>query len=180
MNQNNTEKSKNNSEAASMILKNVNEFGLFSFEREEMREESTIAQAGQMLVALSVFSAVVLMLTPILMDRTEIDNIRIYVFLIVVLGLLSICFVCAVLAQSKYDYFVPANIDQIYQNIYDSPNEFSELEDFLLLKKNQISEIHRSKKEINDKRVRLLQLSLNFLVFSIIIANFLILLIYCY
>lgn len=179
MNQNNAEKSKSDSETVSMILKNVNEFGLFSFEREEMREESAIAQAGQMLVALSVFSAVVLMVTPVLMEYTDISNVNIFIFLAIVLSLLSVCFIFTILAQSRYDYCVPADIDMIHQIVYEKEEEFSMPDDFLLLWQKEISEIHQSKKKMNDKRIRLIQISLVILIFTIFIANFLILYIYC-
>ena len=180
MTQRNADESGNDSETISMILKNVNEFGLFSFQREEMREESAIAQAGQMLVALSVFSAVILMLTPILMEYTEIPRNLLLFFLAVVLCLLSVCFILTILAQSRYDYRVPADIDSIYTIVYNQYDEFSTQNDFLMLWKRQISEIHQSKKKINDKRVKLIQSSLIILVFSILLANVLILFIYCY
>lgn len=173
-------RSKEEAEAAAMILERVNEFGLFSFEREERREESAISQAGQMLIAISVFSAVILMLVPILIEHTDIDHFRIYVFLAIVLSLLSVSFICAVLAQSKYDHAVPADIEQIYQRIYDHYEEFSDRDDYLMFQKRQIGDIHQSKKRLNDKRVRLLLISLNFLIFTIIFAIILILLIRYY
>ncbi|MDR0766898.1 MAG: hypothetical protein LBE57_00395 [Methanosarcinales archaeon] len=171
-------RSKEEAEAAAMILEHVNDFGLFSFEREERREESAIAQAGQMLIAISVFSAVILMLVPILIEHTEIDRFRIYVFLAIVLSLLSVSFICAVLAQSKYEQVVSADINQIYQIIYEHYDEFLDRDDYLMLQKSLIGKIHQSKKKLNDKRVRLLFISQSILVFSIIVASLLTLLMY--
>ncbi|WNY23212.1 hypothetical protein MmiHf6_05170 [Methanimicrococcus hongohii] len=131
-----------------------------------------------MLVAISVFSAVILMLVPILIEHTEIEHFKIYAFLAIVLSLLAISFICAVLAQSRYDHSVPTDINQIYQIINEHHDEFSGSDDFLLLQKKQIGNIHRSKKELNDKRVKLLQISLNILIFSILIAIFILLLMY--
>lgn len=171
--------SKNDAEIVSMILTHVNEFGLFSFEREEKREESTIVQAGQMLVALSVFSAVILMLVPILLDYTEMPTEKIFIFLFIILSLLSMCFICAILAQFKYDYYVPADIDQIYQSIYEQYEELSKPNTFLLLRKNQIGELHQSKRKMNNRRIRFLQISLIILILSIFITIFIVLYIYC-
>ncbi len=48
-----------------LALKNIKDFGLFSFQLEQQRELAIISQASQMLTAFSIFSAALLMLAPV-------------------------------------------------------------------------------------------------------------------
>ena len=59
-------------EETSLRLKNVVELGKYSFDLEEKREQSLISQSGQILTAISLFSAGILMALPILLTYTSI------------------------------------------------------------------------------------------------------------
>lgn len=55
-------------------LKNAVEFGRFSFELEEKREQSIIQQSSQIITAFSIASAAVLMAVPIIIDNTQLRS----------------------------------------------------------------------------------------------------------
>ena len=53
-------------------MENVREFGKFSFDLEEKREQSILNQSSQMLTAFSLFSAAILMALPIMTEYSAI------------------------------------------------------------------------------------------------------------
>ncbi len=55
-------------------MENVREFGKFSFELEEKREQSIVNQSSQMLTAFSLFSAAILMALPIVAEYSSIPD----------------------------------------------------------------------------------------------------------
>ena len=96
-------------------MKNVREFGLFSFELEEKREQSILNQAGQMLTAFSLFSAAILMALPLVADYTNVPDGQAFCLAVVVLAPLIASLVLAILAQWRFKYQAIKNAEEFFR-----------------------------------------------------------------
>ena len=75
---------------ANMMMSNIVKLGKFSYELEEKREQSLIAQSNQMLTAFSVFSVALYMALPIIISvNTALANQVLFCAGIVSLALIS-------------------------------------------------------------------------------------------
>ena len=107
-------------------MKNVREFGLFSFELEEKREQSILNQAGQMLTAFSLFSAAILMALPLVADYTNVPDGQAFCLAVVVLAPLIASLVLAILAQWRFKYQAIKNAEEFETELYRKRDEYKE------------------------------------------------------
>ena len=153
-------KSSNPEALEALKMKNVVEFGRFSFELEEKREQSIISQANQMLTGFSICSAALLMAIPIMCDETNVPHTQLLIASGFVFFFLIISLVLAVIAQwrFKYEAMICAGDfeDAINKeaHVYKSQKEYDDQWVF------QLTAIQRSKKQVNDRRVKLVMASM--------------------
>lgn len=91
-------------EKENLCMENAVEFGRFSFELEEKREQSILTQSSQMLTAFSLFSAAVLMSFPLVADYTGVPDIYAFYLSAGALLPLIISLVLAIVAQWRFKY----------------------------------------------------------------------------
>ena len=88
-------------------MKNIKEFGLFSYEMECKREESLIEQSGKMMTAFSIYTASLYVLVQIMLDCFRYLKNEI----LLATGIISICLIAslvlAVISQWRYKYKRP-------------------------------------------------------------------------
>lgn len=144
-----------NFEMEELKMKNVVEFGRFSFELEEKREQSIISQSNQMLTGFSICSAALLMAIPIMCDETNVPHTQLLIASGFVFFFLIISLVLAVIAQWRFEYqsMICAEDFEIAINkeadIYQSQKQYNDQWVF------QLTAIQRSKQQVNDRRVKL-------------------------
>lgn len=140
--------------------KNIAEMGKYSLEMEDKREQSVISQAGQMLSAISLFSAGLLMITPIILEYTSFEP-ACFLFLVGVVGVeILFSLSMAILAQWRYktefmltakeiDNEVEEKIKKI--KVKERPYQYQYYYDYQWIA--QISAVHKSKRINDNKRV---------------------------
>ena len=107
-------------------MKNVREFGLFSFELEEKREQSILNQAGQMLTAFSIFSAAILMALPLVADYTNVPDGQAFCLAVVVLAPLIASLVLDILAQWRFKYQAIKDAEEFETELYRNRDAYKE------------------------------------------------------
>ena len=167
-----------NNKNYSLALENIVLLGRYSFELEQMRGESIIQQAGEMLTAFSVFSAALLMAVPILIDYTYIDKVKLLTWIgIATIPLVSsLCL--TMIAQWRFKYQSMQNAEQFRISIYKTIKEYQGQDQYNLQWIAQLTAMHESIERNNNRRVFLVKISmLSFLcsIFIIILSTFLLL-----
>lgn len=157
-------------DADSLRLENAVQFGRFSFELEEKREQSLITQSGHMLTAISLYSAALFMLLPVVVTLDSVSTAYLWgcsftVFFPLVIGLVS-----TLLAQWRYkyktlidgmDFFETFASDAETDGTYNSQSDF----DYQWL--SQLRDVQASKKTVNDKRLFFIKVSMISFLISI-------------
>ena len=138
-------------------MKNVREFGLFSFELEEKREQSILNQAGQMLTAFSLFSAAILMALPLVADYTNVPDGQAFCLAVVVLAPLIASLVLAILAQWRFKYQAIKNAEEFETELYRKRDEYKEQYAYDWQWVYQLAAVQKSN---NDRRSHLVRASM--------------------
>ena len=141
-------------------MRNVREFGLFSFELEEKREQSILNQAGQMLTAFSLFSAAILMALPLVADYTNVPDGQAFCLAVVVLAPLIASLVLAILAQWRFKYQAIKNAEEFETELYRKRDEYKEQYAYDCQWVYQLAAVQKSKKKNNDRRSHLVRASM--------------------
>lgn len=157
-----------NQETASMMIEEIVEFGKFSYELEEKREQSLIGQSGQMLTAFSVFSAVVLMSVPIAIDNLAVPTSMILGYSGVLFALLSSSLLLTIFAQWRFKYKTLIDVGEFYNKVNEDFLNYRKKSQFKIQWKEQLTEIQLSKKQTNNKRVKLLMISMVLFIASVL------------
>ena len=112
-------KKKNVSQAklADLMMKNIVQLGKFSYELEEKREQSLIVQSSNMLTAFSVFSAVIFVVIPIIIDNTNVRVNQLLLCSAIIAFFLISSLVLAVLSQWRYKYKTMTDINDFFEQI---------------------------------------------------------------
>lgn len=146
-------------------LKNVVEFGRFSFELEEKREQSIIQQSSQMLTAFSIVSAVILMAIPILIENTEILPKVIIIAAALVLIPLIVSMVLSILSQWRFTYSSMLTAEELLRQAEADKEHHTFQAQYDYQWVSQLTTIQNSKKKNNDTRSNLIRAStISFLV----------------
>lgn len=135
---------------------NIVELGKFSYDLEEKREQSILAQANQMMTAFSIYSAALLMALPILIDQTAIPHSRLLIASIHLFLPLIISLVLAVLAQWRFSYQTMKTAKEFQKEINANTDKYQYQAQYDEQWINQINAIHISKKKNNNLRVNLI------------------------
>lgn len=157
-----------------LALKNIKDFGLFSFQLEQQRELAIISQASQMLTAFSIFSAALLMLAPVLLQYTSLSAIKILLSAGISFVPLLISLCSALLAQWRYAYYTLRDIAEFKDHIYRNINDFDSQSKYYDLWSLQIAPVHAWLFKNNNRRVLLVKISMiSFLiaVFILVLAT---------
>lgn len=157
-----------NVELECLFYRNIAEMGRFSLDMEEKRGQEIILQAGQMLNAISLFSAGVLMSTPIFIEYTPIMLSRLLIVISTVGIMILVSLLLAIIAQwrHKSEFMLTAEeIKKVLENEKES-YQYQGQYDYQWIV--QISSIHCSKRKSNNKRVLCLRISMISFLFSII------------
>jgi len=154
---------------AELMMKNIKEFGLFSYELEEKREQSLLNQSTQMVTAFSVFSLAVFTILPIIKDIPRLSFTKLLFCAGIVTLFLLISLIFAVLVQWRFKYLTMQGVDEFYRSVYNEQENYMTQPQFDTQWKEQIQQIHKSKKDINDKRASWIKVSMIFFFLSIVV-----------
>lgn len=144
----------------SLALENIVLFGRYSFELEQMRGESIIRQASEMLTAFSVFSATLLMAVPILVSYTSVDKVKLLTWIgIAAIPLISsLCL--TIMAQWRFKYHSMQNAEQFRRFIYKTIKKYQSQDQYNLQWIAQLTSMHESIERNNNRRVFLVKTSM--------------------
>ena len=151
-----------------MMMRNIKDLGKFSYELEEKREQSLIEQSSQMLTAFSIFSAVILVIVPFIVDLKIVSVAKMLFCTGIVTLVLITSLVLALLAQWRFGYQTMVNVNDILEQVKNESHNYQTQAQFDMQWKYQLEQIQVSKKKNNDKRVNLIRASM--LVFLIAVA----------
>lgn len=141
-------------------MRNVCEFGKFSFELEEKREQSILNQSGHMLTAFSLFSAAILMALPLVAEYTSIPDGQAFCLSVVVLVPLVASLLLAIVAQWRFKYQTMINAKEFENAIFRSKDSYKGQSDYDWQWVHQLTAVQDSKRLNNDKRVKLVKASM--------------------
>jgi hypothetical protein len=153
----------------SLRIKNTIDFGKFSYELEEKREESLIRHSNYMVAIFSVFFVALYSLFNIISKNVNIHVHWLLIGALVITIILLIGMALAVTAQWRYKYETMLTINELYSYfIKDRDNyKIQEQYDYQWIK--QIDKIHKIKKSNNDKRVNLIIGSIRMFFIAIVL-----------
>lgn len=149
------------------ILSDVADLALHSFNLESKREESLILQSSQMLTAFSFGSAALLMLVPIMLGIKNLSDGYVLFSAGIKLMLLIVSMVLALLVQWRYKYqTLPAPLE-IFSHVNSNLEYFSTSEQRYKNRVEMLEDVYKSKKKINDLRIKLITHSIIFFLLPI-------------
>ena len=140
-------------------LKNVVEMGKFSYELKEKREQSLITQSGQMLTTFSIASAAVLMALPVMLEYTYYSQKALLSAAALILLPLVASMVLAVWAQWRFKYTTMENAAELLSKIEKNADKHIYQAQYNYQWIDQLRIIQESKKELNDRRVKIIKAS---------------------
>ena len=155
-----------------LALKNIKDFGLFSFQLEQQRERAIISQASQMLTAFSIFSAALLMLMPVLLQYTSLSAKKILLSAGISFVPLLISLCSALLAQWRYPYYALRDIAEFKDHIYRNINDFDSQSKYYDLWSLQIAPVHAQLFKNNNKRVFFVKTSMICFLIAVLLLVF--------
>ena len=150
-----TELNESEQKQAELMMKNIVEFGKYSYDLEEKREESLIKQSSQMLTAFSIFSAVLFTVLKIIIDIKVVSVWRLLFCAGVVSLFLVSSLVLALMAQWRFKYSTMQDVKVFYDRVNEEFQNYTSQVQFDVQWKEQLISIHSSKKKNNDKRAKL-------------------------
>lgn len=156
-------------ENAQLLLNHIEKLSKYSYELEEKREQSLIEQSSRMLEAFSVITATMGILLSIILEY--IPNLSKH-FVFICTGI--ICFflltslVLAILAQWRYKYKALPLPNEIYKHIYDNYKGFLNINNQTKHYNSLLNDVQQGKKNINDRRAKIITWSMIFFYCSII------------
>mgnify|MGYP005784036429 FL=1 len=163
-----TENATDNIEKINLYYKNIAEMGKYSFELEDKREENILLQAGQMLSAISLFSAGLLMATPIIIEYTSLEIDRL-LWIICIVGVeVWFSLLMAIIAQWRYKGAFMLNAKEIEEELKKEKEVYQCQGQYDYQWIVQISSLHEYKRKNNDKRVRCCLVSMISFLLSIL------------
>lgn len=152
-----------------LLMKNVAEFGRFSFELEEKREQSLITQSGHMLTALSILSAALLMTLPLLFEYTLIEKERLLSTVGIVFVPIIVSIVLCIITQWRFGYQTMMNAKTLQDRITSDIESYPTQAQYDCQWNDQLSVIQDSIKKKNDIRVHLLSWAIINLLLAILL-----------
>lgn len=150
-------------------MENVREFGKFSFDLEEKREQSILNQSSQMLTAFSLFSAAILMALPIVTEYSAIPDWQIMYLTEVAFAPLIVSLVLAIIAQWRFSYQTMLDAEGFENILYRQKEDYHDQSDYDWQWVYQLSAVQKSKKKNTDLRVRLIKASMICFLLSVAI-----------
>ena len=168
---------KKHQQSRDMLLDTCMKFSEKSFEFEEKREQSLINQSSLMITAFSFLSVAVLMVVPILIEYTNVKKGDIFICLVFILLLLLASMLTALFVQWRWKYQTLPSPMEIYNHCIGHKEEFSNKKYNIPNMINTLNSVYQSKKKINDKRVKLITISISLFILSImcIVISFMVL-----
>ena len=133
--------------------KNAVEFGKFSFELEEKRGESLIANSGHMLTAFSLYSAALLTLLGVLLNNSIISRTHLFSASTCIAAPLVLALVFTILAQWRFGYKTLIDATAFKAAFEKESKNYCEQYQFDYQFIIQLHKVQSSKKNVNDKRL---------------------------
>lgn len=156
-------------------LKNVVKFAIFSYKLEDKREQSLVNQSGQMLTAISVVSAAILMAIPILIEYKRFSQREILISAGIALAFLLLSMALALASRWRFKYVTMMTGEELLQEINKDAKNHQYQFQYDSQWINQLDAIQKSKKKNNDLKCTLIRYSMLaffFAVASLIICSF--------
>lgn len=152
---------KKNEEDAVKLLTHILELSKYSYDLEEKREQSILKQSGQMLTSFSIVTAILYMVLPVILQYSNHEKFK---SIFVWYGIITLSFfsslVLASLAQYRFKYKALPMADEIYIHIYNNWESLVNIPSQLKHWNDILTDIQKSRKKINDKRVKLIKASM--------------------
>ena len=164
---NREEQQESNEETVKLLMGNVAQFGRFSFELEEKREQSLITQSGHLLSALSILSAALLMALPLLIEYTLVAKGQLLSAAGIVFAPIIVSMVLCVIAQWRYGYQTMINAKALQDKISADIGDYPTQAQYDFQWSDQLSAIQDSKKKNNDTRARLIKAAIICLLLAV-------------
>ena len=158
---------KSQAKLADLMMMNIVQLGKFSYELEEKREQSLINQSSNMLTAFSIFSAVVFVVMPIVIDYTDVNVYQLLLCIAVVSVFLVGSLVLSVLSQWRFKYKTMTDINDFFTQVNKEHQKYCSQAQFDMQWKDQLSQIQSSKKINNDMRSNLIIASMILFIIAI-------------
>ena len=159
------------------ITENVLELSKLSYEAEEKREQSLINQSSQMATAFSFISAVILMLFPIITSTFSDVPLRgLTILSTTILSLLILSLGLALLVQWRFKYQALPSPQVILDHELKNADDFNTPQQRNKAFVETLNASWESKREVNNRRVRFIKLSMG--IFFIALGIFLCSIIY--
>lgn len=152
-----------------LLKKNVVEFGKFSFNLEERREQSLITQSGHLLTVISILSAALLMALPILIENTVVPKNHILIATGIVFAPMVFSMILCVIAQWRFGYQTMMNASDLQIRIQADLSSYTSQAQYDHQWVDQLTEIQKSKKKNNDIRVCLIKASICLLLIAVVL-----------
>lgn len=149
------------------IFRNVYEYAQLSFELESSREESLIKQSGQMLTVFSISSVFILTIYQITIKHKNLPANLINVAAVISILFLIVSMLLAIFVSWRYKYKTLLSPLQNMEHILKNKEYFITSAQRDKSFTETINEIWESKKYINDKRAKLIKISMIFYFLSI-------------
>jgi len=152
---------------AELMMKNIVELGKYSYDLEEKREQSLITQSSQMLTAFSIFSAVLFVILPIIIETKTVSVWKLLFSAGIISVFLLASLVLALIAQWRFKYSTMQDVQVFYDRVNAEFQNYASQVQFDVQWKEQLLSIHASKKKNNDKRAKLVIASMVVFLISI-------------
>lgn len=147
-----------------MMLKNVRDFGEISYNLEKEREKSIMDQSGWIFTAFSIFFAV------FSFQIFKMPKISIAL----IFSVFTVSLLLATISKHRYVYDSIQSGDMFYKRVCDKSELYQTQDQFDYQIMMQFSQVQKSKRKNNDKRVRYLMGSMLSFVFGIVLTVILI------
>lgn len=133
--------------------KNAVEFGKFSFELEEKRGESLIANSGHMLTAFSLYSAALLTLLGVLLGNAIISKTHLFIASTCIATPLTLALAFTILAQWRFKYKTLIDAAAFKAAFEKESENYCEQYQFDYQFIIQLHKVQSTKRIVNNKRL---------------------------
>jgi len=160
-------------EQAQLMMRNIKEFGKYSYEQELARERSLLDQAGKMLTAFALFTAALNMLLPVVLTHATIpiSKNKLICLVGIITFVLLASLVMAILAQWRYEYKGMQDGQAWYKHVKDNYQDYATQANFDRVWMEQLKELHDAIRKNNNRRATQIIASMTiFLVAVLMVA----------
>lgn len=154
------------------LLKEIVEYGKYSFEQEQRREESLINQAGQMLTAFAFSTAALYMLLPLLLDiKLELGYRFVYFWIGIITFFLLISLLLAMCGMWRWKYRAMVGIGVFFNHVSSNVESFTNKDYLFLVEwKKALCDMNDDIEKLNRRRAILVTSSMWSFVVAVLLV----------